>query len=183
LALPVDRWLNDVTPADASALARVKAPVLDVGCGPGRHLQALAKQGVLSLGVDTCEAAVSLARRRGVAVLERSVFDPMPGTGRWATALLLDGNFGIGGRPHALLNRIHGLLRSKGSVIVEMESPRMPTYRSIARIEAGPHVGPWFPWAMVSTNDIDRFASLGGMAVVEKWTVDQRWFAHLEKVS
>jgi len=36
---------------------------------------------------------------------------------------------------------------------------------------------------MVSTNDIDRFASLGGMTVVEKWNVDQRWFAHLEKVS
>ena len=41
--------------------------------------------------------------RRGGAALRRDVFAPLPGEGRWYTALLADGNVGIGGDPVALL--------------------------------------------------------------------------------
>ena len=48
----------------------------------------------------------------------------MPGAGRYAGALLLDGNIGIGGDPVALLRRVARLLAPGGAVVVEVE-PRL----------------------------------------------------------
>ena len=41
----------------------------------------------------------------GGPALVRSVFETLPGEGRWDTVLLMDGNIGIGGDPAALLGR------------------------------------------------------------------------------
>src|SRR5207253_2151277 len=98
-ALALGRWLGTPPLEEQRLLSRVESPVLDVGCGPGRHTLALAQRGVVVLGVDVAPSAVAVARERAVAVLERSVFDRLPGERRWATALLLDGNVGIGGSP------------------------------------------------------------------------------------
>ena len=92
--------LADAT--DDAAIRTAQGPVLDVGCGPGRMLRAAALQGHLVLGIDVAPAAVRLARGQGLPVLLRSVFDRLPGMGRWGTALLMDGNIGIGGDPSAL---------------------------------------------------------------------------------
>jgi SAM-dependent methyltransferase len=75
----------------AGAGARPR-PVLDIGCGPGRHVHALARRGVLALGVDVSAGALALARARGAAVFEASIFAEVPHPGQWASALLLDGN-------------------------------------------------------------------------------------------
>ncbi|MDP9442781.1 MAG: hypothetical protein M3P34_11540, partial [Actinomycetota bacterium] len=56
-----------------------------------------------------------------------SVFGALPGEGRWATALLIDGNIGIGGDPVALLRRVAELLRPAGVVLVELDAPGAPT--------------------------------------------------------
>lgn len=71
---------------------------------------ALAAWGVMALGIDIMPSAVRLARRRGALVLERSVFEHVPGKGLWGSALLLDGNVGIGGDASALLARLSTLL-------------------------------------------------------------------------
>src|SRR5690348_7657041 len=97
--LPLDpvRWHQEPTPLEQRLMATLAAPVLDIGCGPGRLVVGLGRLGRPALGVDPAPSAVALARRRGAAVLQRSVFDPLPGSGRWQTILLLDGNIGIGG--------------------------------------------------------------------------------------
>src|SRR3984893_8515114 len=115
LPLELERWLGEPAPVDRELVGRVVPPVLDVGCGPGRHVVALAAAGIPALGLDVAPSAVHLARARGACVLERSVFARVPGAGRWATALLIDGNAGIGGDPEALLARIAALLRPGGS--------------------------------------------------------------------
>src|SRR4051812_49744005 len=102
--LPLARWLGPIAAADERVLARAVGPVLDVGCGAGRHVCALARRGVLALGLDVSPVAVRLARERGATAVEGSIFDRVPG--HWASALLLDGNVGIGGRPAALLRRV-----------------------------------------------------------------------------
>ena len=66
------------------------------------------------LGIDVTPVALDVARARGALVLERSVFDRVPGAGRWGTALLLDGNIGIGADPAVLLRRVAALLRPAG---------------------------------------------------------------------
>ena len=63
--LPLDRWLAPADATDIEVLERVEAPVLDLGCGPGRHLAALRRAGKRGLGVDLSPVAVRLARGRG----------------------------------------------------------------------------------------------------------------------
>ncbi|CAM5259451.1 Methyltransferase domain-containing protein OS=Streptomyces griseus subsp. griseus (strain JCM 4626/ NBRC) OX=455632 GN=SGR_6702 PE=4 SV=1 [Streptomyces griseus subsp. griseus] len=119
LPLDVERWCSDAGSADLSALHRCEGPVLDIGCGPGRLVAELASLGHRALGIDVSEAAVARTRGLGGAALVRSVFDPLPGEGRWGTLLLLDGNIGIGGDQAALLDRAAGLLGVGGLLIAE----------------------------------------------------------------
>jgi len=135
--LPLEQWLGPLRGADATVLGRAIGPVLDVGCGPGRHVLALARRGILALGVDVTPAAVCYARARGAAVVLGSVFAPVPGVGHWRTALLLDGNIGIGGRPVALLRRIGDLLRGDGQVLCELDPPGAPTRSELIALEDG----------------------------------------------
>jgi SAM-dependent methyltransferase len=178
--LPVDAWLGTAGAVDERVLERARGPVLDVGCGPGRHIHALARRGVLAVGVDASPVAVALARRRGATVLEASIFDRLPGAGTWRTALLLDGNIGIGGRPDALLRRLAALLAPGGLVLAELERPGTRAVRSRVRIEDGDEVSEWFHWARVGAEAIAAPAHAADLRVAERWHVGGRWFAALE---
>ncbi len=120
LDVGTDRWHGPPTAEDETVLAGLTGPVLDVGCGPGRAVLALVHRGVMALGTDSSPRAVAVARRAGVSVLQLSVFDRVPGVGRWRTALLLDGNLGIGGAPVRLLQRLGDLLAPGGEVVAEV---------------------------------------------------------------
>jgi SAM-dependent methyltransferase len=178
--LPLDAWLGAAGAVDERVLDRARGPVLDVGCGPGRHVHALARRGVLAVGVDVSPVAVALARRRGAAVVEASIFDRLPGAGRWRTALLLDGNIGIGGRPDALLRRLAALLVAGGSVLVELDVPGSGVERSLVRLEDGATSSHWFSWARVGAEAIAMPARAAGLRVAARWHDDGRWFAALE---
>ncbi len=171
------RWLASPTPAELRLLARARGPVLDVGCGPGRHVLALARRGVVAMGIDITPGVVALARHRGASVLERSVFGPVPGLGRWATVLLLDGNLGIGAEPAALLARVGELLAPGGQVLAEVAGTATGPRR--VRLEQAGVAGPWFRWA-----DVDRAAvatTPAGLGVLERWVDEGREFLCLER--
>jgi len=85
--LATARWLAGAGSTDLRVLRRARGPVLDIGCGPGRHVRALADRGVAALGIDASPAAVRVARDRGTRVLQGSVFDAVPAMGGWRTAL------------------------------------------------------------------------------------------------
>lgn len=181
LALPYDRWLGPVDTVDEDVLARARGPVIDLGCGPGRHLHALARRGVFALGVDISEAAVTLARDGGGNALEACIFGELPGTGTWETALLLDGNIGIGGAPAALLARIGRLLAPGGALLVELE-PRRPQRRVLElRLESRTLASEWFPWAVVGVDEIAGVAVESRLRLVERWELGGRSFARLER--
>jgi SAM-dependent methyltransferase len=175
----MDDWFGDPSSEEASVLGRVKPPVLDVGCGPGRHVLALARRGMLALGVDAAPTAVDIARDRGAPVLERSVFDPLPGRGRWGSALLLDGNIGIGGDPDRLLRRIADLLAPGGCALVEVAEPDHASRSLAVRLECGNATSPWFSWAVVSASDIERVAETAGFGMNDLWREEGRWFARV----
>ena len=101
--LRLDDWNRPADDHEHEVLARCVGPTLDVGCGPGRLTAALAERGQVALGIDVVGDAVGQTLQRGGSALRRSVFDPVPGEGRWRTVLLADGNVGIGGDPVALL--------------------------------------------------------------------------------
>jgi SAM-dependent methyltransferase len=175
LRLPLARWLGPAGPVDERVLDRAAGPVLDVGCGPGRHVGALARRGVLALGVDVSPVAVRLARARGATAIEASIFDRLPGT--WGSALLLDGNVGIGGRPGALLRRVAELLAPGGLILVELEPPGCGERSVRLRLEAGGVAGEWFAWARVAVDTLDGPAAAAGLRVAERWCDEGRWFA------
>lgn len=177
-----ERWVAPLERADESALARCRPPVLDVGCGPGRHTVALGRRGLPALGVDITPAAVEWARPRGALVLHRSVFDRLPGTGRWGTVLLLDGNLGIGGDPRALLARAAELLAPDGVVVAELDPPGTQSAPTTARLEVAGAPGPWFAWDRVPVDEVAGLAAAAGLAVVETWRTDGRWFTVLGRV-
>ncbi len=163
------RWLAPPCPVDEVIADAAVGPVLDIGCGPGRLLDALTLRGKEAMGIDLSPAAVALARGRGRNVLLGSVFDSVPG--HWATALLLDGSVGIGGNPAALLKRVRALA---DVAIVEVDPPGAGTRAGRVRIEAGDLASRWFDWAHVDATGV---GALGDLQRIER--IGDRWFAWL----
>ena len=182
-ALAVDDWCAPASPDERGLLATLPGPVLDLGCGPGRLVLALCELGIAALGVDASPRAVDLARTLGAATLERSVFDALPGEGRWPTVLLFDGNVGIGGDPATLLRRVGDLLAPHGRALVEVEPPGAPSHATQARLEHGAEVSVWFPWAWVGADGIDELAGHAGLVRIEWRVIGARWFAVLGRVA
>jgi SAM-dependent methyltransferase len=180
-ALPLDRWVGAADAGDAEVLALAEAPVLDLGCGPGRHLAALRAGGKVALGVDLSPVAIQLARRRGAAAIPGDVFGAVPWAGRWRTALLLDGNVGIGGAPDALLRRTRDLLAPGGAALVELDPPGAPSVRTRVRLEAHDLVSEWFRWARVGVDGIEAPAARAGLDVEHITCAGGRWLARLRR--
>jgi SAM-dependent methyltransferase len=179
--LPLDpsRWHGPLTAGDRRVLAGIEGPALDIGCGPGRIVAGLALSGVVVLGVDPAPGAVAMARARGCPVLQRSVFDPLPAEGRWASVLLFDGNLGIGGDPVRLLRRCRALARPGGAVIAEVEARRTGWRTCKARLERAGEVSTWFHWSVVGADAVAEIAGRAGLRLVSLQHGDDRCFAHL----
>ena len=73
--LAVKQWLDDADPVDERLIEQARGPVLDVGCGPGRHVHALVRRGVPVLGIDASPSAVRIASARGGEAVQGDVFD------------------------------------------------------------------------------------------------------------
>ncbi|AUA10594.1 Methyltransferase domain protein [Streptomyces malaysiensis subsp. malaysiensis] len=179
LPLDVERWCADADAADRTVLRRCQGPILDIGCGPGRLVAALAIHGHPCLGIDVSQAAVDRTIRGGGPALCRSVFEPLPGEGRWGTALLIDGNIGIGGDPRALLTRVAQLMAPDGLLVVEAAGADVDE-RVRVRVDDGRGgVGTAFPWARVGVRALLHHAHAVGWELVEQWTARDRGFVSL----
>jgi SAM-dependent methyltransferase len=178
--LPLERWLRSAAAEEELLLRGLDGPVLDVGCGAGRHLAALRGMGIEATGVEISPLAAALARERGGAVVQGSIF-AVPRAGSWASALLLDGNIGIGGEPRRLLSRVAALLRPGGRLLVELEPPPARTRRLRLRLETPCEVSDWIPWAWVGADAIGPLARAAGLAVEEVRPAGERYFAWLRR--
>ena len=166
-SLAVDQPL-ETDPGDASLVGRCHGPTLDVGSERGRLTVALAERGIPALGIDVTPFPVRLTRASGALAILRDVFGRVPGTGRWQTVLLADGNIGIGGDPAALLRRIGDLLAPDGHALVEVQAPGAPGTPAAEG-----------PRARVRADQIGDMARGAGLVLRETWTESGRWFARL----
>jgi SAM-dependent methyltransferase len=178
-AVPVARWCGDADLSDRAVLAHCVSPTIDLGCGPGRMAEQLVRDGMSVLGVDAAPGAVALARARGVDVVCSDLFDALPGEGAWSSALLADGNVGIGGDPVRLLHRARQLLAPGGSVVVDLAPPGTGLEVGKVRLEVGGRTSRTFPWAVLGTDAVAGVASSAGLSIAGVHEYDGRWFAVL----
>ena len=104
-------------------------PLLDLCCGAGRHLQALAEAGFVDLtGIDLSQHLLDIARRRldtagGTEVrLLRSDMRHIPFCGHFGTILSLFTSFGYfseAREDEAVLRAAYGALRSGGAFLMD----------------------------------------------------------------
>ncbi|MGW0787862.1 class I SAM-dependent methyltransferase [Streptomyces sp. NPDC002911] len=183
LPLDIERWCGDADAADLSALRRSEGPVIDIGCGPGRLVAALAARGHRALGIDVSEAAIGRTQRIGGPALRRSVFELLPGEGRWGTALLIDGNIGIGGDPRALLRRVAAVLAPGGLLIAEAAPLDVDEQVQVRLDDGSGHAGaaPPFPWARVGVSALLGYAPPEDWKPVDQWEADGRPFLALRR--
>ncbi|WP_413253706.1 class I SAM-dependent methyltransferase [Streptomyces pseudovenezuelae] len=182
LPLELERWCAAADAADLEVLRRCEGAVLDVGCGPGRLVAALGARGRRVLGIDVSEAAVERTVSLGGQALRRSVFESLPGEGRWGTALLIDGNVGIGGDPRALLDRTAQLLRPGGLLMAEtVTDPELDERVQVHVTDARGAAGDPFPWARLGTPALLRHAARSGWVSVDQWTAGGRCFVALRR--
>jgi len=174
--LDVAKYAAAPDATDAELLDRCTGPTLDIGCGPGRLSAELARRGIPSLGVDVAPVALLLARAAGATTLRRSVFDPLPGEGRWPHALLIDGNIGIGGDPAALLARIKALLQPAGGELVVEAAADDIDERHRLRVDGR---GAALPWARLGTAALRAVAEPLGYTLAATWQSADRHFVAL----
>ncbi|WP_055532781.1 class I SAM-dependent methyltransferase [Streptomyces graminilatus] len=206
LPLEVERWCARADLVDLDVLDRCEGAVLDVGCGPGRLVAELAARGRAVLGVDVSGTAVERALRLGGPALRRSVFEPLPGEGRWNTVLLMDGNVGIGGDPPALLDRVAELLAPGGLLIAETAPLDVDERAEVQVVDAvatggfggsdgsngfggsdqsdeSGGSGGGFPWARVGSPALLRYARRARWRAAGQWAAGGRRFVALRSRS
>lgn len=173
------RWVADADDVDHRVVSRCAGPTIDLGCGPGRLVAALAHRGIPALGVDLSPHAIALARARGTLAIRRNLFGPLPGEGRWAGALLADGNIGIGGDPRRLLRRVARLTAVDGLLVVEVARGDVNRRGPVRIITAAGTVSRPFHWAELGAPALLREAEAEGWAPCDVWDDGGRRFVSL----
>lgn len=179
--LAVGRWAAEADRSDDVVLDLCQGATVDIGCGPGRMTHALLVRGQPALGIDVVSEAIEQTRARGGAALRRDVFAELPGEGRWDTALLADGNIGIGGDPVRLLRRAAELIGAAGRVVVDLDPPGRPIEIHRVALEVGGVRTPRFRWATVPADQLELLADAVAFRVVDAVTADGRHVATLAK--
>ncbi|GAC66569.1 class I SAM-dependent methyltransferase [Gordonia soli] len=185
--LPVTRWLGASGEIgdrcfDDAVASRCSGPTIDLGCGPGRFLAALALRDIMVLGVDHSRTAIHMARQCGAPALCRSIFDRLPGEGRWHRVLLVDGNVGIDGDPERILGRAASLVAVGGTVLVELTPDIEHVAVDTVRVEAAGEAGPWFRWARVGLLGAERAGARAGLTISTVWEVADRQVAEMVRM-
>ena len=181
LTLDRVRWTAVADDVDRLVVSRCRAPVLDVGCGPGRMVQALNEAGVAALGVDMSAEAVRATRARGGLAVRARLAERLPSEGRWGTVLLMDGNIGIGGDVGAVLRRCRQLLTAGGRVVAEVDgSPTRSDTRRVRLTEAATGRSADLEWTRMGTEPVKALASRLDLLLTEEWAAGGRVFLALQ---
>jgi SAM-dependent methyltransferase len=178
---PADEWLW----WERELLDGVGGPVLDLGCGAGRHALHVQERGLRVTGVDISPGAVAVCRARGVHdVRLGDLRDPpespeppeSPGGRGWATVLLLCGNLGLAGgwdETRGLLRRLHRLTTPDAVLVTDTVDPTLtddeehlaymrdveerglPVGLVRLRLRYGHRVTPWWDLLNVPSRDVE----------------------------
>lgn len=181
-----DSWSS----AERQFMSLASSPVLDIGCGAGRHSLYLQSKGLDVVGIDTSPGAIEVCKRRG---LRNARVLPIAQVGRlergsFSTILMLGNNFGLLGSPRRakrILRDLHSITRDDAVILAGTRDPyrtsdpdhldyhrrnrsrrRWPGQIRI-RVRFKRIVGPWFDYLFVSPTEMDEVVAGTG------WTVER----------
>lgn len=112
---------------EKEAIKLVKSPVLDVGCGAGRHSLHLQKKGMDVLGIDQSSLCVELAKSRGLKNCRLlDLKNVTSDLGMFRTILMLGNNLGLlenRSRARVVLRKFSRITYPDGFIIGEGVNP------------------------------------------------------------
>jgi SAM-dependent methyltransferase len=174
---------------ERQALEHVQNPVLDIGCGAGRHSLWLQDNGFEVTAIDTSHFAVEVAKQRGVKdcrVIDVRNIDFSRGA--FGSILLIGTQFGVAGSledTKRIMEKFREILQDDGSIIATsndisktdnvMHVEYLNSNRRYGRItgevtlrmEYETEVGDWFRVLLVTPNELKKICMMFG------WTVNQ----------
>ena len=168
---------EDLDEWDAWALERADGWVLDVGCGPGRHMAALQDRGFDVDGVDPSALLVTICHERGLSAQRGALPDLPKGLKDYDTLLLLGNNLGLLGSPAtapAVLDALAAVSSRTAQVLATTVDPCPPGCASehhgyhLDNVRAGRLPGelalraryknladPWFDYLLIAPRDLE----------------------------
>jgi SAM-dependent methyltransferase len=118
------RLVTDAAIVDA-VLGQAPRAVLDLGCGEGWLVRALAERGVRGMGVDAVPALIEAAAAAGGGDFRVASFEEIAAGGLEVAADVAVANFSLTGKEcvEGLLQRVPSLLVPRGRLIVQTGHP------------------------------------------------------------
>lgn len=180
---PPSKWPR----MEQEAMRLVRGRVLDLGCGPGRHVLYLQKKGVDVVGVDASPTQVALARIRGVQHVYQATVRRLPqGLGTFNSVLMMGNNLGIAGdvpRVRRFLRDLREITRKGARLIGHSRIPgtwsdvhlpyvkwnlrrKRPPGLITLRVRYKGQVGDWFDLLLVSPEELARLGQETGWELV-----------------
>ncbi|MFC1726734.1 methyltransferase domain-containing protein [candidate division KSB1 bacterium] len=183
----------------------VKGNVLDVGCGPGRHIKYLVDNGFEYLGIDISPLALEVCRLRGYENVKNLHIGKVSKTlGKFDTILLLGNNFGLLRdleRANRRLKNFCSITNPGAVILVESidfskdKNPdnleylgrnkkrgRMPGQLRL-RLRYKKYISEWFDYLQVSKDELKEIVKNTGWEIKKIIdSEDLRFIAVLEKV-
>lgn len=186
----VRRW-----PAvERRALRFARGRVLDAGVGAGRVALELQRRGREVVGVDVSPGAVDVARRRGVRDVSLRAFEDVGDSlGRFDTVVMYGNNFGLFGSRGRALRLLRALPADRivacSNDPYRTDEPAHLRYQERnrargrmsgelrLRVRYRDLVGPWFPYLIVSADEMAELAESAGWRVARLIRDDGSYYA------
>jgi SAM-dependent methyltransferase len=174
-----DEW----PPWEHVVLHDIDGPILDLGCGAGRHALLLQAHGQSVVGIDNSPGAIEVCRRRGVRDVRLADLLSPPDDQRWGPVLLMCGNVGLDGgwdETSRLLVRLHELCRPGALLVADSvdptqnDDPQSVAYREgkrasgrhegevRLRLRFGERVTPFWNLLNLAPSDVERLIARTG---------------------
>jgi len=115
---------------ELTILGHVKSPVMDIGCGAGRHSLYLQEKGLDVLAVDNSSGAVEVSRKRGVKQVELlSIFDLSHIDRKFSTFLMFGNNINLAGSYYGTIGFLQEIKRlsNPGAVLIGTYMAPLPS--------------------------------------------------------
>ena len=108
-----------------AVMSRSPASVLDIGCGEGWLVRALAERGVRGLGVDVVPALIEQAKEAGGGEFRIASYDDIADGALHITVDVAVANFSLIGKEavEKLLRHLPNLLNPRGAVVIQTLHP------------------------------------------------------------